>query len=94
MMALEVNTKPVLQAGNPRALFLSEMVDTGIRSGPTSWDIAPDGRFLIITRKLDRRVDDHCSKLAGRFKEVVFPVPIVTRTYRDNEFGQCYVITN
>jgi eukaryotic-like serine/threonine-protein kinase len=49
MMALEVNTKPVLQAGNPRALFLSEMVDTGIRSGPTSWDIAPDGRFLIIT---------------------------------------------
>jgi hypothetical protein len=49
MMALDVNTNPVFQAGNPRALFLSEMVDTGIRSGPTSWDIAPDGRFLIIT---------------------------------------------
>jgi len=25
------------------------MVDTGIRTGPMSWDIAPDGRFLIIT---------------------------------------------
>jgi hypothetical protein len=24
-------------------------VDTGIRTGPTSWDIAPDGRFLIIS---------------------------------------------
>jgi hypothetical protein len=26
------------------------MVDTGIRTGPMSWDIAPDGkRFLIIS---------------------------------------------
>jgi hypothetical protein len=26
------------------------MVDTGIRTGPISWDIAPDGkRFLIIS---------------------------------------------
>ena len=28
------------------------MVDTGIRSGPMSWDLAPDGkRFLIISLK-------------------------------------------
>jgi len=28
------------------------MLDTGIRNGPMSWDIAPDGkRFLIITDK-------------------------------------------
>jgi hypothetical protein len=28
------------------------MVDTGIRTGPMSWDIAPDGkRFLIISDK-------------------------------------------
>ena len=32
-------------------LFNTEMADTGIRTGPMSWDIAPDGkRFLIITR--------------------------------------------
>jgi len=49
MMAVEVNTQPVFQAGNPQALFLTEIVDTGIRTGPMSWDIAPDGRFLIIT---------------------------------------------
>jgi eukaryotic-like serine/threonine-protein kinase len=32
------------------SLFDTEMVDTGIRTGPMSWDIAPDGkRFLIIS---------------------------------------------
>ena len=31
-------------------LFDTKMVDTGIRTGPMSWDIAPDGkRFLIIS---------------------------------------------
>jgi hypothetical protein len=40
------------QAGIPQALFNTGMVDTGIRTGPMSWDIAPDGkRFLIITDK-------------------------------------------
>jgi eukaryotic-like serine/threonine-protein kinase len=43
-------TSPTFQAGTPRALFDTEMVDTGIRTGPFSWDIAPDGkRFLIIS---------------------------------------------
>jgi hypothetical protein len=27
----------------------SDIVNTGIRTGPIRWDIAPDGRFLIIT---------------------------------------------
>jgi Tol biopolymer transport system component len=49
MMAVEVNTEPVFQAGNPQALFQTDIVDNGIRTGPISWDIAPDGRFLIIT---------------------------------------------
>ena len=49
MKAVEVNTRPVFQDGNPQALFLTEIVDTGIRTGPLSWDIVPDGRFLIIT---------------------------------------------
>jgi eukaryotic-like serine/threonine-protein kinase len=49
MMAVEVKTQPVFQSGNPQALFATEMVDTGIRTGPVSWDIAPDGRFLIVT---------------------------------------------
>jgi serine/threonine protein kinase len=52
MMASEVNTQPVFQAGTPRALFQTGIVDTGIRTGPMSWDLAPDGnRFLIISEK-------------------------------------------
>lgn len=50
MMSVEVNTRPVFQSGTPHPLFQSEIVDTGIRTGPMSWDLAPDGnRFLIIT---------------------------------------------
>lgn len=50
MMAVPVTTTPVFQAGTPQPLFNTEMADTGIRTGPISWDIAPDGkRFLIIT---------------------------------------------
>ena len=50
MMSVEVGTRPVFQSGTPRALFQADVVDTGIRTGPISWDIAPDGnRFLIIT---------------------------------------------
>jgi Tol biopolymer transport system component len=49
MMAVDVNAGPAFQSGNPHALFQTDIVDTGIRAGPISWDIAPDGRFLIIT---------------------------------------------
>jgi Tol biopolymer transport system component len=50
MMSVEVNTQPVFQAGTPQPLFATEIVDTGIRTGPMSWDLAPDGnRFLIIS---------------------------------------------
>ncbi len=50
MMSVEVTTQPVFQAGMPQSLFATDIVDTGIRTGPMSWDIAPDGnRFLIIT---------------------------------------------
>ena len=49
MMAVDVSTRPVFQAGTPKALFQTDIVDTGIRTGPMSWDIAPDGSFLIIT---------------------------------------------
>jgi len=50
MMAVPVSTRPVFQSGTPQALFDSEIVDTGIRTGPLSWDLAPDGkRFLIIS---------------------------------------------
>jgi eukaryotic-like serine/threonine-protein kinase len=52
MMAVPVSTTPVFHAGTPQPLFNTEMVDTGIRTGPMSWDIAPDGkRFLIISDK-------------------------------------------
>jgi Tol biopolymer transport system component len=50
MMSVEVSTRPTFQSGTPRTLFQSDIVDTGIRTGPISWDLAPDGkRFLIIT---------------------------------------------
>ncbi len=50
MMAVPVSTIPVFQSGTPQPLFESEMVDTSIRTGPISWDIAPDGkRFLIVS---------------------------------------------
>ena len=50
MMSVEINTQPVFQTGTPQALFQTDIVDTGIRTGPMSWDLAPDSnRFLIIT---------------------------------------------
>ena len=49
MMSVEVSTHPVFEAGIPRSLFATDLVDTGIRTGPMSWDVAPDGRFLIIS---------------------------------------------
>jgi eukaryotic-like serine/threonine-protein kinase len=49
MMAVAVTTHPVFTSGNPQALFQTDIVDTGIRTGPMSWDIAPNGRFLIIS---------------------------------------------
>lgn len=49
LMAVQVQTHPVFQSGYPRALYLTDLVDTGIRTGPMSWDVAADGRFLFIT---------------------------------------------
>jgi hypothetical protein len=40
----------LFQSGTPHPLFDTNMFDTGIRTGPMSWDVATDGkRFLIIT---------------------------------------------
>ena len=50
MMEVEVKTQPVFQSGTPQPLFQTDLVDTEIRTGPMSWDLAPDGnRFLIIS---------------------------------------------
>jgi Tol biopolymer transport system component len=49
MMAVDVATRQIFKSGNPHPLFQSDIVNTGIRNGPMSWDIAPDGRFLIIS---------------------------------------------
>jgi hypothetical protein len=50
MIAVAVETQPVFTAGSPHPLFQTEMVDTGIRTGPISWDVMPDrNRFVIIT---------------------------------------------
>ena len=50
MIAVDVSTSPTFQSGTPHPLFDTQMIDTGIRNGTMSWDIAPDGkRFLIIS---------------------------------------------
>ena len=49
LMAVAVKTQPEFQSGTPQALFMTDLIDTGIRTGPLSWDVAPDGRFLFIT---------------------------------------------
>jgi Tol biopolymer transport system component len=50
MMTVPIETQPVFTAGSPQPLFQTEIVDTGIRTGPISWDVMPDGnRFVIIT---------------------------------------------
>jgi Tol biopolymer transport system component len=50
MMSVEVAIQPAFQSGTPRPLFQSNIVDTGIRTAPMSWDLAADGnRFLIIS---------------------------------------------
>ena len=50
MVAVDVTTKPNFQSGTPQPLFDTDLIDTGIRTGPMSWDISADGkRFLIIS---------------------------------------------
>ena len=49
LMAVEVTTRPEFQSGTPQALFGTDLIDTGIRTGPMSWDVGPDGRFVFIT---------------------------------------------
>ena len=50
MMAVPVSTQPVFKSGTGQPLFQTDIVNTGIRTGPMSWDLSPDGnRFLIIT---------------------------------------------
>lgn len=49
MMSVDIAAHPDFSYGSPRRLFQTGLVDTGIRNGPMSWDIAPDGRFIIIT---------------------------------------------
>jgi hypothetical protein len=50
MMAADVSTDPTFQSGTPHALFDTEMVDTGIRTGPMSWDIRPVQIRLLTKR--------------------------------------------
>ncbi|HVT99496.1 MAG TPA: protein kinase, partial [Acidobacteriaceae bacterium] len=38
MMAVDVDTQTSFRVGTPHALFNTEMLDTGIRNGPMSWD--------------------------------------------------------
>jgi hypothetical protein len=43
MMAADISTKPVFTAGRPKRLFEGSYLQ-----GTGSYDVAPDGRFLMI----------------------------------------------
>ncbi len=45
MLAVSVETEPSFTAGTPRLLFTGDYLDIGNRP---SYDIAPDGRFLMM----------------------------------------------
>jgi len=46
MMAVSIRTQPSLSIGTPRVLFENRRYEWGGDSRP--WDVAPDGRFLMI----------------------------------------------
>jgi serine/threonine protein kinase/Tol biopolymer transport system component len=51
MMAVPIETSPSLRIGTPRLLFESNFIAENDGSGVNNYDVAPDGRFLMIQPK-------------------------------------------
>jgi len=52
MMAVAMETSPSLRVGTPRLLFESNFVAENDGSGANNYDVAPDGRFLMLQPKV------------------------------------------
>ena len=48
VMAVAIHTEPVLQIGTPELLFEGPYETETAPSGSVNYDIAPDGRFLMV----------------------------------------------
>jgi len=72
LMAVEVETEPAFRAGNPRALFQGQFqYGNDFR---TNYDVAPDGRFLMI-RSLGESAPTHLNVVLNWFEELRRLVP-------------------
>jgi Tol biopolymer transport system component len=57
MMSVRVTTEPALAIGAPERLFTLEF-PTGYAT-TRNWDVAPDGRFLVVLRTSKETLSDH-----------------------------------
>jgi hypothetical protein len=70
MMAVDVQTKPNFQAGRPRTLFEGQYFSSG-----DDYDVAPDGRFLMIKPDPAESGPAHVKVVLNWFEEVNGRVP-------------------
>jgi serine/threonine-protein kinase len=86
IMAVEVQTSPVFRAGHPRALFELH----GVTSlGPPEWDVAPDGRFLVIKTPESQATGTKLHVVENWFEELRRRIPtgVVVSRFRFNGMG-------
>ena len=51
MMAVRVRTHPDFNAESPRLLFANPAFHRNMGTGEFNYDVAPDGRFIMIRRE-------------------------------------------
>jgi len=72
MMAVEIETRPELRVGKPRLLFETPQ-ELGI--GGTDYDVAPDGRFLVVKAGPRESLHAHLDLVLNWFDELRRRVP-------------------
>ncbi len=71
MMAVDIEAKPTFRAGQSRTLFEGSYYI----SASSSYDVAPDGRFLIIKPDPEESGPAHVKVITNWFEEVKRRVP-------------------
>ena len=70
-MVTDVSTSPTFSSTQPRELFQTSFVDTyGL-----SWDLAPDGRFLVVKPSTDGADPNELRTVLNWFEELKRLVP-------------------
>lgn len=72
MMAVEIETRPDLRVGKPRLLFETPQ-ELGI--GGADYDVAPDGRFLVVKAGPRESLHAHLDLVLNWFDELRRRVP-------------------